>query len=93
MWMRRVISIFIFSERATRGGGGGRGGAARHFFFFPVQQTTSGIGHRVKWFFGLATNALNVRSNNNNSSNSVHSSASWAKILSIWRVGDRRTRK
>ena len=36
------------------------------FFFsslFPVQQTTSGIGHRVKYvvFFGLATNTLNVR--------------------------------
>ena len=31
---------------------------------FPVQQTTSGIGHRVKYrrFFGLATNTLNVRS-------------------------------
>ena len=23
----------------------------RHFFFSPVQQTTSGIGHRVKYFF------------------------------------------
>ena len=37
------------------------------FFFcslFPVQQTTSGIGHRS--FFGLATNTLNVRNNNNN---------------------------
>ena len=37
------------------------------FIFFPVQQTTSGIGHRVQVvFFGLATNALNVRNNNNN---------------------------
>ena len=41
------------------------------FFFcslFPVQQTTSGIGHRVKYlvvFFGLATSTLNVRNNNN----------------------------
>ena len=37
------------------GGGGGGGGAGRcqtfFFFFFPVQQTTSGIGHRVKYFF------------------------------------------
>ena len=35
--------------------------------FFSVQQTTSGIGHRVKYFFrffGFATNALNVRNNN-----------------------------
>ena len=41
------------------------------FFFcslFPVQQTTSGIGHRPckVAFFGLATNTLNVRNNNNN---------------------------
>ena len=37
------------------------------FFFcslFPAQQTTSGIGHRVKSsFFGLATNTLNMRNN------------------------------
>ena len=34
----------------------------------PVQQTTSGIGHRVikVVFFGFATNALKVRNNNNN---------------------------
>ena len=43
-------SFFLFfSERAARGGG--RGGALpdffSSFFFFPVQQTTSGIGHRV----------------------------------------------
>ena len=30
---------------------------------FPVQQTTSGIGHRVNSFFGLATNTPNVRNN------------------------------
>ena len=44
------------------------------FFFcslFPVQQTTSGIGHRVKYFFGLATNTLNVRNNNNNNNNNM----------------------
>ena len=45
---------FLFSpneQRARGGGGGGEGGAARLFFFFffsPVQQTTSGIGHRFK---------------------------------------------
>ena len=47
--MRRVI-LFIFSERAVWGVGGG-GGMLSDFFFcslFPVQQTTSGIGHRVK---------------------------------------------
>ena len=41
------LIFYFFSERAARGGGGG-GGAARLFLFlfFPVQQTTSGIGHR-----------------------------------------------
>ena len=38
------------------------------FFFcshIPVEQTASGIGYRVKnSFFGLATNTLNVRNNN-----------------------------
>ena len=38
------------------------------FHFFLVQQTTSGIGHRVKKFFGLVTKTLNVRNNNNNNS-------------------------
>ena len=59
--------LFIFLFLRTSSAGGGRGGAARLFLFFPV--TTSGIGHRVKYlvvFSGLATNALNVRNNNNN---------------------------
>ena len=49
--MGRVIFIILFfSERAAHARGGGGGGAAR-LIFFPVQQTTSGIGHRVKQFF------------------------------------------
>ena len=45
--------FFIFSpnEQRAGGGGGGGGGALPDFFFFlfsPVQQTTSGIRHRVK---------------------------------------------
>ena len=42
--------IFLFfSERAARGGGGGGVRCQTFsFLFFPVQQTTSGIGHRVK---------------------------------------------
>ena len=43
------------------------GGMLPDFFFCslsPVQQTTSGIGHRVNYFFGLASNTLNVRNNN-----------------------------
>ena len=41
--------IFIFSPNEQRAGGG-EGCAARLFLFlfFSVQQTTSGIGHRVK---------------------------------------------
>ena len=66
--MRRVIFIFIFLRTSSVGGGGGEGGC-QIFFCFPVQQTTSGIGHRGEYqvvFFGLATNTLNARNNNNN---------------------------
>ena len=64
-----IFILFYFSpnkQRAGWGGGGeGRFQTFSFFFFFPVQQTTSGIGHRVNKvvFFGLATNALNVRNN------------------------------
>ena len=69
MWMSRVVLILIFSERAAWGGGA-RGGAARLLFFiyfFPCS-----IDHERDWppckvvFFGLVSNALNVRNNNNN---------------------------
>ena len=52
--MRRVIYFILFSPNDQRAGGGG---ALPDFFFFlfsPVQQVA---------FFGLATNALNVRNN------------------------------
>ena len=43
--------FFVFLRTSSARGGEG-GGAARLFLFlflfFPVQQTTSGIGHRVK---------------------------------------------
>ena len=63
--MHREI-FFFFSERATWGGGGGCAARLFIFIFSPVQQTTSGIGHRVKYevvFFGLATNTLIMRNN------------------------------
>ena len=47
--------------------GGGGGGAARLFLFFPPPCSAD---HERDWppcklvFFGLATNALNVRNNN-----------------------------
>ena len=47
----RDFFFLFFSERAARAGGEGEGegeGAASLFFSSPVQQTTSGIGHRVK---------------------------------------------
>ena len=71
--MRRVIFfnflsiyLFIFSpnEQRARGGGGKR--CQTFFFFFPCS-----ADHERDWppckvvFFGLATNALNVRNNNN----------------------------
>ena len=76
--MRRVIFLFsyflffIFSPNEQRGGGGGGGeGGVRcqtfYFYFFPCS-----ADHERDWppckvvFFGLATNALNVRNNNNN---------------------------
>ena len=31
--------------------------------YFPVRQTTGGIGHRVKQFFGVETSTLNARNN------------------------------
>ena len=45
-----IFIFFIFSPNEQRAGGGGGACAARLFIFifFPVQQTTSGIGHRVK---------------------------------------------
>ena len=70
--MRRVIFfnflsiyLFIFSpnEQRARGGGGKR--CQTFFFFFPCS-----ADHERDWppckvvFFGLATNALNVRNNN-----------------------------
>ena len=69
--MRRVIFFFFYFLRtsSTRGGGGG---AARLFFFFFFFSPCS-ADHERDWppckkvvFFGLATNALNVRNNNSN---------------------------
>ena len=63
--MRRVF--FFFSPNEQRVGGGGGGCAARLFFFSPCS-----ADHERDWppckviFFGLATNALNVRNTNNN---------------------------
>ena len=60
--------FFFFSELAARGGGGGRCQtfSSFSFAFFPCS-----ADHERDWppsrvvFFGLATNALNVRNNNN----------------------------
>ena len=46
-----VLLLSTYFLRTSSVGGGGGGGMLPDFFFcslFPVQQTTSGIGHRVK---------------------------------------------
>ena len=52
---RVVFILFYFSPNEQRGGGGGEWGCVVRLFFShfftPVQQTTSGIGHRVNQFF------------------------------------------
>ena len=61
----RDFFLLFFSERAAWGEGGG--GALPDFFFFPCS-----ADHDRDWppskvfFFGLATNTLNVRNNYNN---------------------------
>ena len=45
------IVLLILRTSSARGGGGGCAARLFLFLFFPVQQTTSGIGHRVKYFF------------------------------------------
>ena len=60
--------FYFFSERAAWGEVGG--GALPDFFFFPCS-----ADHERDWppfkvgFFGLATNTLNVRNNNDNYNN------------------------
>ena len=49
---RDIYFLIVFSPNEQRARGGGEGDALPNFFlfsfFFPVQQTTGGIGHRVK---------------------------------------------
>ena len=69
-----INKLYIFSPNEQRAGGGGC--AARLFFFF---FSPCSADHERDWppckvvFFGLATNALNVRNNNNNANIMVHS--------------------
>ena len=64
---RDFLDFYFFSERAARAGAGGVRCQTFFFFFFPCS-----ADHERDWppckvvFFGLATNALNVRNNNNN---------------------------
>ena len=66
-----MIYLFFLQTSSARGGEGGR--CQTFFFFFPCS-----ADHERDWppckvvFFGLATIALNVRSNNNNSSMGNH---------------------
>ena len=64
------LFIYFLRTSSARGGGGG-GGALPDFDFFFFFSPCS-ADHERDWppckvvFFGLATNALNVRNNNNN---------------------------
>ena len=49
---------FIPSVHQRGGWVGGGGQTFSSYCLFPVQQTINGIGHRVKCFYGLATNTL-----------------------------------
>ena len=66
------------------------GGALPDFLFcslFPVQQTPSGIGHRVKkQFFGLATNTLNARNNNKNNNYRESAVIKPVEVIKVARV-------
>ena len=72
--MRRVIFYFfiffyIFLRTSSARGGGGGALPDFFFFFFPCSADQEWDWPPCKVvFFGLATNALNVRNNNNNTS-------------------------
>ena len=65
--MRRVIFIFLRTSSVGGGGRGGAGGGALpDFFFFSCSADHERDCPPCKVvFFGLATNTLNVRNNNN----------------------------
>ena len=76
-----MFLLIEFSPNSARWVGGW-GGRCQTFFFFPDQQTTS----ERDWppckvvFFGLATNALNVRNiNNNNIISRCQKSSPWSR--------------
>ena len=64
------LVLFFFPNKQRTGGGGSA--LPDFFFFFPCS-----ADHERDWppckvvFFGLATNALNVRNNNNNKSAAI----------------------
>ena len=79
------IYLFIFYERAALGGG------ALPDFFFSVLFPCS-ADHERDWppckvvFFGLGTNALNVRNNNNNNNN--HCVPRWSALAGFCSTGE-----
>ena len=87
---RDFIFIFLFLfERAARWGGGGR---ALPVFFFLLFFPCS-ADHERDWppckeaFFGLTTNALNVRNNNNNNNSNV-SAVMFARLGTDYEIRD-----
>ena len=74
--------LYFFSPNEQRAGGGGGGVALPNFFFFFFPCSAD---HERDWppckvvFFGLATNALNVRNNNDFSLNNNNNN-NWARL-------------
>ena len=61
-----ILSYFLFSPNKQRAGEGGGGAARLLFFFFSCSADHERDCPPCKVvFFGLATNARNVRNNNN----------------------------
>ena len=70
----RYVIFMLFSPNEQRGGGwgggGGGGGAANflfHFIFSQFSRPRAGLATMQSTFFGLETNILNLRNNNNSS--------------------------
>ena len=75
---RDFYFYFLRTSSVVGGGGGWEGGARCRLFFSPCS-----ADHERDWppckvvFFGLATNALNVRNNNNNNQTKLGYFLSW----------------
>ena len=63
MWMRRVVFFVFFLRTSSARGGAGCCQTFSSDFFFLFSRPRAGLATVYSSFFGLATNALNVRNN------------------------------